>query len=217
MSQRAATTSTMAGFNKSKSKPGFDDSCRSGATHLDCSIDCSDRSAIDGCDFFDGRSKLTRSCLLVKTQQDSLKQLSTSELKEAPSRRSSSETTISFDKVTLRTYDVIVTDNPSTTAGPPIGLGWLYDETQETYDVDAYENCRQPRSKKEFLLPSSERWEMLQSAGVPPSELRKASQEVKERQAQRKISLRRQERMELVASAIRCIEHIVPGRKGKHQ
>ena len=97
-----------------KSKPGFDDSCRSGATYLDCSIDCSDRSAF-GRNSLDGRGK-TRSCLLVKTQQDSLRRLSSSELKKDPTRsaslselrsstRSSTSSNISFDKVTFRTYD----------------------------------------------------------------------------------------------------------------
>ncbi len=88
--------------NDKMSKPDFDDSYRSGATHLDLSI--SDRSAFDGDDFFGGRSKLTRSCLLVKTQQDSLKQMpSTSDLRS--SLRSSTSSTVSFDKVTLRSYD----------------------------------------------------------------------------------------------------------------
>lgn len=110
-----------------------------------------------------------------------------------------------------------MSDNPSTTHGPPIGLGWLYDENQETYDVDAYENCKQPRSKKEFLLPSSERWEMLQQAGFPSSTLQKASQEVKERQAQRRKDLRREERRKALTGAIKRIEQILPGRKGKGQ
>ena len=92
-----------------KSKPGFDDSCRSGATYLDCSIDSSDRSAF-GRDSLDGRGK-TRSCLLVKTQQDSLRRLSSSELKNTTRSassgdlRSSTSSNISFDKVTFRTYD----------------------------------------------------------------------------------------------------------------
>ena len=86
--------------NDKMSKPDFNDSCRSGV-HLDLSI--SDRSAFDGDDFFGGRSKLTRSCLLVKTHQDSLKQLLTSDLRS--SLRSSTSSTVSFDKVTLRSYD----------------------------------------------------------------------------------------------------------------
>lgn len=107
---------------------------------------------------------------------------------------------------------VIVTDNPSTTAGPPIGLGWSYDQTHETCDVDAYENVRQPRSKKEFLLPSSERWEILRLTGnYSNNDLKKASDEVKERQAQRRRSVRRHERIEVFTNAIRCI---VPRRKG---
>lgn len=107
---------------------------------------------------------------------------------------------------------VIVTDNPSTTSGPPIGLGWSYDKTHETCDVDAYESCRQPRSKKEFLLPSSERWDILRLTGnYSNTDLKKASDEVKERQAQRRRSLRRQERMEGLTNAIR---RIVLRRKG---
>lgn len=84
---------------------------------------------------------------------------------------------------------VIVSDNPSTTAGPPIGLGWSYDQTHETCDVDAYEKVKQPRSKKEFLLPSSERWEILRLTGnYSNNDLKRASDEVKKRQAQRRKS-----------------------------
>mmetsp|Transcript_12489 Transcript_12489/g.18737 ORF Transcript_12489/g.18737 Transcript_12489/m.18737 type:complete len:203 (+) Transcript_12489:152-760(+) len=201
----------MSGYHN-KEKPDFDDSCRSGATHLDCSS--SDRSEFDGVDFFGfgARSKLTRSCLIVKTQHDSLRQLPTSELKRSSLRSSTSS--ISFDKVTLRKYDVILTDHPSTTAGPPIGLGWDYDQ-EEPFDVDAYENTRAPpRSKREFLVPSSRRWEMLRLAGTSNTDLRKASEEVKERQTQRRRSLRRQQRMELLASGIRCI---LPRGKNKQQ
>ena len=86
----------MSGYHN-KEKPDVDDSCRSGATHLDCSS--SDRSEFDGVDFVGARSKLTRSCLVVKTQQDSLRQLPTSEMKRSTSSN------ISFDKVTLRNYD----------------------------------------------------------------------------------------------------------------
>jgi hypothetical protein len=108
---------------------------------------------------------------------------------------------------------VIITDNPSTTTGPPIGLGWTHDHSDETVDVDAYESCRvPPRSKRDFVLPSAVRWEMLRSAGSSNEDLMKASQEVKKRQTQRQRSLRRQERMESFASAIRCI---VPRRKGQ--
>lgn len=94
------TIGMMTGTNK-MSKPHFDDSYRSGATHLDVSI--SDRSTFDGDDFFGARNKLTRSCLIVKTQQDSLRQLPTSELKS--SIRSTTSSTVSFDKITLRSYD----------------------------------------------------------------------------------------------------------------
>jgi hypothetical protein len=92
----------------SKNKPDFDDSCRSGATHLDFST--SDRSVFDGVDFCDARSKiLPKSCLAVKTQQESLRKLSTSEHMQSTSRsslrRSSTSSSISFDKIIVRNYD----------------------------------------------------------------------------------------------------------------
>jgi hypothetical protein len=111
---------------------------------------------------------------------------------------------------------VIVTDNPSTTTGPPIGLGWRHHHTDEIIDVDAYENCRAPpRSKREFALPSSVRWDILKSFGNSNEDLRKASEETKRRQAQRRRSLRRQERMELLASASTIIRCILPRRKSQ--
>ena len=102
--------SMMPRYHK-QNKPDFDDSCRSGATHLDFST--SDRSEFDGVDFFDARSKLpSRSCLAVKTQHDSLRRLATPEHTQAtPSRerasfrRSSTNSSVSFDKVICRNYD----------------------------------------------------------------------------------------------------------------
>jgi hypothetical protein len=92
-----------------KSKPDFDDSCRSGTTDLDLST--SDRSEFNGVDFRDARSIIwPKSCLAVKTQQESMRKLSTSAPEHTPRpplRRSSTTTSssISFDKIIVRNYD----------------------------------------------------------------------------------------------------------------
>lgn len=124
-------------------------------------------------------------------------------------RRSSTSSLISFDKVQIRSYDIIITDNPSTTCGPPVGLGWTHSDTEECYDIDNYEDSRgPPRSKDELTMPSSLRCEMLRLAGFSRNSLQKASAQVKEQQAKRKKSFqsyRRKERVESFASAIKSI------------
>jgi len=116
---------------------------------------------------------------------------------------------ISFDKVQIRSYDIIITDNPSTTCGPPVGLGWTHSDTEECYNIDIYEDCRgPPRSKDELTMPSSLRCEMLRLAGFSRNSLQKASAQVKEQQTKRKKSFqsyRRKERVESFASAIKSI------------
>lgn len=222
--------------SKKTEKVGFDDSARSGATDLDLSSsdrygaefdshhlfffnDDDDKKQRKSCLAANVDKQQLKSCLAVKTQAESLMRPSLSSsghdapvsgsTRQEASRRSStsSSSLISFDKVQIRSYDIIITDNPSTTCGPPVGLGWTHSE--ECYDIDNYEDCRgPPRSKDELTMPSSLRCEMLRLAGFSRNSLRKASAQVKEQQAKRKKSFqsyRRKERVESFASAIKSI------------
>jgi hypothetical protein len=209
--------------SKKTEKVGFDDSARSGTTALDLSSSDRYGAEFDSHHLFffndDDDKQQLKSCLAVKTQAESLMRpsLSSSGLdapvsgstRQEAFRRSSTSSLISFDKVQIRSYDIIITDNPSTTCGPPVGLGWTHSDTEECYDIDNYEDSRgPPRSKDELTMPSSLRCEMLRLAGFSRNSLQKASAQVKEQQAKRKKSFqsyRRKERVESFASAIKSI------------
>ena len=162
--------------SKKTEKVGFDDSARSGTTDLDLSSSNRYGAEFDSHHLFffndDDDKKQLKSCLTVKTQEESLMRQSLSSsghdapvsasTRQEAFRRSSTSSLISFDKVQIRSYDIIITDNPSTTCGPPVGLGWTHSDTEECYDIDNYEDCRgPPRSKDELTMPSSLRCEML--------------------------------------------------------
>lgn len=224
--------------SKNKEKVGFDDSARSGTTDLDLSTsdrygdefdshhlfffnDDDVKQQLKSCLAVNDDKQQLKSCLAVKTQAESLMRqslyssrhdapVSESTRQEAFRRSStSSSSLISFDKVQIRSYDIIITDNPSTSCGPPVGLGWTHSDTEECYDIDNYEDSRgPPRSKDELTMPSSVRYEMLRLAGCSRNSLQKASAQVKEQRAKRKKSLqsyRRKERVESFASAIKSI------------
>jgi hypothetical protein len=218
--------------SKKTEKVGFDDSARSGTTDLDLSTsdrfdshhlfffnDDDDKQQLKSCLADNDDKQQLKSCLAVKTQAESLMRpsLSSSGLdapvsgstRQEAFRRSSTSSLISFDKVQIRSYDIIITDNPSTTCGPPVGLGWTHSDTEECYDIDNYEDSRgPPRSKDELTMPSSLRCEMLRLAGFSRNSLQKASAQVKEQQTKRKKSFqsyRRKERVESFASAIKSI------------
>ena len=209
--------------SKKTEKVGFDDSARSGTTALDLSSSDRYGAEFDSHHLFffndDDDKQQLKSCLTVKTQEESLKRPSLSSsghdapvsgsTRQEAFRRSSTSSLISFDKVQIRSYDIIITDNPSTTCGPPVGLGWTHSDTEECYDIDNYEDCRgPPRSKDELTMPSSLRCEVLRLAGFSRNSLQKASAQVKEQQTKRKKSFqsyRRKERVESFASAIKSI------------
>ena len=73
---------------------------------------------------------------------------------------------VSFDFVSVRPYERILTVNPSCTSGPPVGLGWTY-AVERHYLVDVFEVHRAPyrRSKAEMLLSRNARESMLLELG----------------------------------------------------
>jgi hypothetical protein len=93
---------------------------------------------------------------------------------------------VSWDTIQFRTYETILGDNPSVSAGPPISLGWKYDVASSTIvSIDDYESRRgrQRRSKEQFLLPLVARERGLMDAGYSRSEINaavKASLKIKQ-------------------------------------
>jgi hypothetical protein len=90
-------------------------------------------------------------------------------------KTSKSKRSISFDKVSVRIYERILSANPSCTSGPPVGIGWNY-APEKHYLLDAFELHRMGnrRSKAKLLLTRSVRESMLLELGYKQQDLAQA-------------------------------------------
>ncbi|KAI2488740.1 hypothetical protein MHU86_25794 [Fragilaria crotonensis] len=88
------------------------------------------------------------------------------EAKPLNTKETARKKSVSFDTVSVRPYERILTVNPSCTSGPPIGLGWKY-AVERHYLVDVFEVHRTQyrRSKSEILLSRDVRESMLLELG----------------------------------------------------
>lgn len=130
-----------------------------------------------------------KSCMKVRTQRDSL---SWGVQVDLPS--SAPTIKVRFDTVEFRQYPIILSDNPSTSFGPPIGIGWDYDTSEtSTVDIDLYEEeCERDghrRSRVELKVPSHTRVHMLKLAGYSRDEIADATKSVLKSKKQRRASL----------------------------
>ena len=82
---------------------------------------------------------------------------------------------VSFDKVSIRSYERILTVNPSCTSGPPLGLGWRF-VPERHFQIDKFENCRlgNRRTTQQLVLPRKVRERWLQELGYDQREVVKA-------------------------------------------
>lgn len=130
---------------------------------------------------------------------------------------------ISFDVVEIREYNRILSDNPATTSGPPVGLGWKYspDETIKI-DLETYESyqCNARRSKRELAIPSYVREEMLLEEGYSRGEIAKTVRQIRKIREKRNVSFHHikydpiAERVESIKRGVKCIipgKSIIPG------
>lgn len=103
--------------------------------------------------------------------------------------KSKMKRSVSFDQVQFREYERALGDNPSVTSGPPLTIGWRYNETA-TLPVEKYEDLKpKPRTKSELQVPRGLREQMLrEQADVTSSQLAKANREVTSIQHQRKMT-----------------------------
>lgn len=181
-----------AGIVRSNTAPvDSSDTCRT--HHIDCSV----RSEPSGA--------ALKSCLTVKTLRDSLRDSLCDESDHSlspPSPRTRSSS-VNFGTLEFREYPIILGDNPSASCGPPIGIGWEFDDVLES-DIDTYEAYRDGgndelggssssrRSKSELRIPSEVREFMLVTSGYSRQEIRTATQSARKEKDRRITSIRRQ-------------------------
>lgn len=112
-----------------------------------------------------------------------------------PSSPAATKKTLRFDKVEFREYTIILSDNPCTSSGPPIGLGWSYDPKDTMLsDIDTYEDYRHfsgtRRSKSDLRIPAGVRLDIMIDSGYSGQTIKKACQQVKQDQERRYSSLK---------------------------
>jgi len=87
-----------------------------------------------------------------------------------PKDQTNSQTTrtsvVSFDRVNVRSYPIVLGDNPSVSKGAPISIDWQHFR-QDNSDIDKYEEARQDarRSKTQMRIPYGVRYDILENAG----------------------------------------------------
>ncbi|KAL7541892.1 hypothetical protein ACHAXR_011349 [Thalassiosira sp. AJA248-18] len=145
-----------------------------------------------------------KSCLTVKTHRDSV-----ASLYSFKDSSTTGNNRVRFDTVEFRMYPIVLGDNPSTSSGPPIGLGWRY-ATEDTLeeDIDIYESYRDGddtqesirRLKTELRIPPSVREHMLIEAGYSRHEIRLAAKRLQKDKERRIESFRLQKIEPLLTS-----------------
>ena len=94
---------------------------------------------------------------------------------------------VTFDHVEIRVYNIVVGDNPSCSHGPPISLGWEYDEELQDVPLEDYEQHRNGlrRVSTQMKMPSDLRRDTLRYWDVPTSEIIEAQKNCEVIQKQR--------------------------------
>lgn len=79
------------------------------------------------------------------------------------SSSSSSKPRVKFDKITIRNYNVTISDHPSCSSGAPIGLSWEYDPDHIEVPVERFEMLREGnrRNRGQMQMPAQIRHDLL--------------------------------------------------------
>ena len=122
--------------------------------------------------------RITKSCMAAHSRPPQrANSLVTTTSRSTTSSRSSTGTkrivlkSLQFSTVSIRVYDRILTENPSTIQGPSIGIGWRFQQIP-TMDLNAYELERgEPRPAPQLVLTREQREAILSAQGVSAAEI----------------------------------------------
>lgn len=121
------------------------------------------------------------------------------------SSSSSSKRRVKFDKITIRSYNVTVSDHPSCSSGAPIGLSWDYATDHIEVPVRDFEALRKNnrRNKCQMLIPAQIRHDMLRyEFNVPLHEIHLRTKEVYEMKKRRLQCLKQHGRRKRVGNLL---------------
>jgi hypothetical protein len=112
---------------------------------------------------------------------------------------------VRFQMVEIREYNIIVGDNPSCSSGPPISLGWEYDQKQQNISLDIYEQHRggNRRTSCQMKIPASLRRETLREWNISTSEIIKAQTECHALRKQRLQTMKKLQRHANIKKIVR--------------
>lgn len=117
------------------------------------------------------------------------------------SSSSSGSSSVSFDRVQIREYEITLGDNPSCSSGPPISLGWhYYENEQREVPVESYEEGRdgKRRDSDQMKIPADIRYETLRNLRIPAGDISKAELTCAEIKKQRQQTYQKEYRKEVI-------------------
>jgi len=113
-----------------------------------------------------------------------------SSVEALPTLKETDPRNVIFAEIRIREYERSLGDNPSCSSGPPISLGWKYQECK-TVSLDKFESFRPPRrSQFEMLIPRAKRQDMLvKEWNTPPHQCARAIRENMKTKTQRRRTI----------------------------
>jgi hypothetical protein len=100
------------------------------------------------------------------------------------------QTRVSFHQIEIREYSRCMGDNPATTHGPPLSIGWDYN-VAGTYGVEDYEETRPPRrAAQQMVVPGAVREDILLThTDVTKKEINKVVSQIRDLRSRRQMSV----------------------------
>jgi hypothetical protein len=111
---------------------------------------------------------------------------------------------VSFDAVEIRSYPIVLSNNPECHYGPSIELGWEYTASPYASPLGDYEASRPKRRTVRQLYLSQVQREKLLEPIVSPEELQQALKEKERARMYRKLSNSLQDPVSKVGDSVRA-------------